>query len=97
LVEFEWDPKKSELLKRKRGISFDELAELITSESLLAVREHPNPRRYPEQKIFIVDVGGYAWVVPFEKRGNKLRLITAYPSRKWTKVYLRGKGGEEKG
>ncbi|WP_456341468.1 hypothetical protein [Thermovibrio sp.] len=58
MIEFEWDPRKSELLKRRRGISFEELAELITSESLLAIREHPNPQKYPGQKIIIVNIDG---------------------------------------
>ena len=92
-LEFEWDPKKNEFLKKERGISFEEIAKLVTSESLLAVREHPNPQRYSGQKIFIINIDGYAWIVPFEKRGNKLRLITAYPSRKWTRAYLRRNGG----
>ncbi len=88
-LEFEWDSKKEEFLQRERGISFKELAGLIVSGNLLSVRRHPNPEKYPNQMIFIVRVDNYAWVVPFEKRGNKLRLITAYPSRKWTKFFLR--------
>ena len=27
--------------------------------------EHPNPRRHPGQRIFIVNVEGYAGLVPF--------------------------------
>jgi len=93
VIEFEWNPKKDEFLKKKRGISFKEISKLITSENLIAVRKHPNPQKYPNQKIFIVNISGYAWVIPFERRGNKLRLITAYPSRKLTKIYLRRNNG----
>ncbi|TCK04603.1 hypothetical protein CLV27_1036 [Phorcysia thermohydrogeniphila] len=75
-IEFEWDSKKDEFLRKERGISFEEIIELITPENLLAVREHPNPLKYPNQKIFIININGYAWVA-------------TYPSRKWTKVYLR--------
>lgn len=89
-MRFEWDPKKSKLIKEKRGVSFEEIVKLITAENLLAVIDHPNQEKYPEQKIFVINIGGYAWAVPFEKGGDKLRLITAYPSRKLTKIYLRG-------
>ncbi len=96
-MKFEWDPKKSRYLKEERGISFEEIVELITSKSLLTVRNHPNPEKYPGQKVFIVNIDGYAWAVPFERRGDKLRLITAYPSRKLTKIYLRGEDGHKEG
>ena len=90
-MKFEWDSKKSNYLKEKRGISFEEIIELINSKNLLTVRNHPNPEKYPGQKIFIINIEGYVWVVPFERRGDKLRLVTAYPSRKLSKIYLRGK------
>lgn len=90
-MKFEWDERKNAFLKKERGISFEEIVNLIAQGELIAVRNHPNPEKYPDQKIFILDVDGYAWVVPFEKRGDRLRLITAYPSRKWTKLYLRRK------
>jgi len=96
-LKFEWDPKKSKLIKEERGISFEEIAKLITSKNPLAVINHPNPEKYPGQKIFIVNIEGYAWGVPFERRGDKLRLITAYPSRKLTKIYLRGNDDSKKG
>jgi len=85
---FEWDEGKNSRLKRERGISFEQIAYIINSGGLIDIVNHPNQRKYPGQKLLIVNVNGYAWVVPAEKRGNKLRLITAYPSRKYTKRYL---------
>lgn len=96
-MKFEWDPKKNGRLKEKRGISFEEIVELITLKSLLAVINHPNSEKYPGQRIFIVNIDGYAWAVPFEMRGDRVRLITAYPSRKLTKIYLRGEDGHKEG
>jgi len=90
---FEWDEKKNLKLKRERDISFEELVYAIKSGGLLDILNHPNQEKYPNQKLLIINVDGYAWVVPFEKRGNKLRLITAFPSRKYTKRYLRRKNG----
>ncbi len=53
----------------------------------LAVIDHPNPAKYPNQQIYIVDVRGYAYLVPFEKQDNKRFLKTIYPSRKITRLY----------
>jgi len=92
---FEWDDKKSLKLKRERNISFEEIAYIINSGGLIDIIDHPNQEKYPNQKLLIVNINGYIWVVPAERRGNRLRLITAYPSRKWTKVYL-GRGNERK-
>ncbi len=78
-------------------MSFEEIVELITSKSLLAVVNHPNSEKYPGQRIFVVNIDGYVWAVPFERRGDKLRLITAYPSRKLTKIYLKGRDTHEEG
>ena len=57
-MKFEWDLKKSIFIKEKRGVSFEEIVKLITSESLLTVRNHPNPKKYPGQKVFIINIEG---------------------------------------
>ena len=88
---FEWDDKKNKKLKKERNISFEEIIKAVASGGLIDVLYHPNREKYPNQKLLIVNLKGYAWVVPFEERGDKLRLITAYPSRKFTKRYLRRK------
>ena len=85
---FEWDEKKNVELLEKRGITFEKVARAINSGNLLDILNHPNQKKYPGQKLLIVKIDEYVWVVPTEKRSNKLRLITAYPSRKYTKRYL---------
>jgi uncharacterized DUF497 family protein len=87
-VEFEWDEKKNIKLKKERRISFQQIVEAINSGRVIEVRDHPNQRDYPNQKLIIVRINDYVWVVPCEWRRNKLRLITAYPSRKYTKQFL---------
>jgi hypothetical protein len=57
---------------------------------LLDVVEHPNPERYPGQRLFIVDIGDYAWLVPFVETQDEVFLKTIIPSRKATRRYLRG-------
>jgi len=40
--------------------------------------------------ISVVDVNGYAYLVPFVESGDEVFLKTIIPSRKATKKYLRG-------
>ncbi len=79
-----WSYDKNELLKVKRGISFEEIAFLIESGKILSIEE--NPRR-PDQKIYILEIEGYAFIVPFVENDNEIYLKTTFPSRKYTKRY----------
>jgi len=79
-----WSLDKNEILKAKRGISFEQIALLIESGHILGVEE--NPKR-PNQKIYVLEIEGYAVIVPFVEKGNEIFLKTAFPSRKYTKRY----------
>ena len=57
---------------------------------ILAVVEHPKKQKYPSQMIMIINVDGYAYVVPFVPHEKGFLLKTIIPSRKYTKKYLRG-------
>ena len=87
-----WDASKNEKLKKERHVSFEEVTARIQDGGLLAVLEHPAPKRYPGQKIFVVEIRGYACLVPFVEADDHLFLKTVIPSRKATKQYL---GGEK--
>jgi hypothetical protein len=52
------------------------------------VLEHPNSDRYPGQRILIVKVGDYVYLVPFSETENEVLLRTITPSRKATRDYL---------
>ena len=88
-IRFEFDSVKSLFLRGQRGFGFEEIIVLIEAGKLLAAIEHPKPDVYPEQKIYLLDVENYIWLVPHVKRGNVIRLITCYPSRKATKQWLK--------
>lgn len=60
---------------------------LIEQGAVLNVMAHPNPEKYPSQKIFEVLVGDYVYLVPFAETGNEIFLKTVIPSRKATKRY----------
>lgn len=74
----------------ERGISFEEIVFHIENGDLLDLLEHPNRDRYPNQRVFIVNVEGYAYLVPFVEDEHEVFLKTIIPSRKATRDYLGG-------
>lgn len=88
MKHFDWDPKKNELLKQEREICFEDIVIAIEEDKLLDVLTHHNPKRYPNQRIFVVHVGGYAYLVPFIEDDEKIFLKTIIPSRKATQRYI---------
>ena len=87
---FSWDADKNELLKRGRKISFDEVVFYIENGGILETTDNPNQEKYKGQRMFIVNIGGYVYLVPFIEKGEEVILKTIIPSRKATKTYLRG-------
>lgn len=90
----DWDEEKNRKLEEERGVSFNEILVLIQEEKILEVIDHPNQKRYPEQKMFIVIIDEYAYMVPFIEDKEKYFLKTIIPSRKMTKKYV--KKGDKK-
>lgn len=91
----DWDEEKNRKLKENRGVSFEEVLVLIQEEKIIEVIDHPNQKRYPGQKIFVVLIDEYVYMIPFVEDEEKYFLKTIIPSRKMTKEYLK-KGGEIK-
>ena len=87
--KFDWDVQKNEKLLRERRISFEEIIVLVEGEGLLDIIENPNPK-YKNQWVFVVDVGGYAYLVPFVLNKGAYFLKTIFPSRQMTKKYFGG-------
>ena len=87
---FNWNPEKNHQLIAERGRSFEEAIFHIENGGLLADTCHPNVSDYPHQKIFIVAIDQYAYLVPYIENENEIFLKTVIPSRKFTKLYLRG-------
>lgn len=85
---FDWDEEKNDRLKSERGVCFEDVLTAIDEGDLLEVLDHHNPGKYPSQKIYIVKIEDYAYLVPFVDEGDKRFLKTIYPSRKMTKKYL---------
>jgi len=87
---FNWNPEKNHQLIAERGRSFEEAIFHIGNGGLVDDICHPNASDYPHQKIFIVATDQYAYLVPYVENEDEIFLKTVIPSRKFTKLYLRG-------
>ena len=88
---FDWDDWKNQKLKSERNISFEEVQLSVEEGLLLDTFDHPNQKRYPNQKIMVVEINDYAYFVPYIKEQERIFLKTIIPNRKATKKYLRSK------
>ncbi len=85
---FNWDEEKNRKLKKERGLSFGEVVFHIERGQVLDILTHTNPQ-YEGQRIFVVAINDYAYLVPFVENEIEVFLKTIIPSRKATKTYLK--------
>ena len=76
------DPNKQSL--KDRGLTFEMILEAIEAGGLLDVLPDA---AHPGQVVLAVRLDGYVHAVACEYRGQDLRIITAFPSRKLNKIY----------
>jgi len=85
---FAWNHEKNAQLIKEREISFERVIYHIEREGLLDIIKHPNSAKYPNQRIFIVNIDNYAYLVPFVENDKEIFLKTIIPSRKATRKYI---------
>jgi len=85
---YSWNNGKNEKLKKERGISFEDVIYYIENEKLHAILKHKNQARYLGQKMYIVEINNYIYLVPFVETEREIFLKTIIPSRKATKKYM---------
>ncbi|MFI5348894.1 MAG: toxin [Elusimicrobiota bacterium] len=85
-----WSEEKNALLTESRGVGFERAAVKIEQLDYIALVEHWNRRRYPHQWVFVLEIDGYAYYVPFVETDDKIFLKTMMPSRQAKRRYLRG-------
>ncbi len=93
---FRWNHGKNEVLKKDRGISFEEIVLAIEADGLLDELQHPNTDKYPNQSILVVALEGYVYLVPYVEEQDYYFLKTVIPSRKATRDYLQRNTHDEK-
>lgn len=84
----DWDETKNQKLKEEREISFEEVLIAVEDNQVLDIVEHLNKKRYPNQKIMVVNINHYAYLVPYVEDEEKIFLKTIIPSRKATQKYI---------
>ena len=87
MKHYSWNPEKNEWLKRERGVCFEDVVFHIEAGDEVDILEHPNQERYPGQKISVVLIEGYAYLVPFVELADEIFLKSIIPSRKASKLY----------
>jgi uncharacterized DUF497 family protein len=92
-LQYEFSAEKNKSLIKDRSISFEAIISAINNGSLLDILEHPNKTKYPNQQIYVVNMDGYIYLVPFVKiNAETIFLKTIFPSRKLNKQYLNQEG-----
>jgi uncharacterized DUF497 family protein len=87
---FDWNDEKNEVLKKARGVSFEQVELAIASGDLVDRIKHHDPAKYPNQKVFLVRIEDYIYSVPYVEDKERIFLKTIIPNRKATKKYFGG-------
>jgi len=88
VITYNWNKEKNILLKKTRGISFEQIVMHIENGDLVDIIKHPNNQKYANQKILILNINDYIYIVPFVENNNERFLKTIIPNREFTKKYL---------
>lgn len=87
---FNWSASKNRTLILERDKSFEEIVFHILNGGLLDDIVHPNALDFPHQRVFVVCIDRYVYLVPYVESDDEIFLKTIIPSRKFTKLYLGG-------
>ena len=88
MKKFNWNYEKNLWLKENRGVSFEDILLYIDNGYLIDDMLHPNQKKYPNQRIMIVNIDNYIYIIPYVETKTERFLKTIIPSRKATKKYL---------
>lgn len=89
-IVYEYSADKNQHLINERHINFEKIVAALDNGQLLDVVEHPNKNKYPNQKMYVIQVNDYVYLVPFvEKDKQTVFLKTIFPSRKAKKQYMK--------
>lgn len=83
-----WSKEKNAWLKQTRGIGFEDILFYVENGCLVDDLTHPNQSKYPDQRMMVIDINGYIYLVPYAEDQKEIFLKTIIPSRKATKQYL---------
>ncbi len=93
MIQYDWNNEKNTILKAERGLSFEQVVLHIEKGDILDILQHPNKEKYPNQKIIVLRIIDYIYVVPFVEKDNIRFLKTIIPNRKLNKKYQENNDG----
>lgn len=88
---FKWNEAKNRQLQTERDISFEQIAFTIENDEIIDIIRHPNQSKYPNQRIYILLIHDYIYLVPFVDSDDEGFLKTIIPSRRFAKLHREGK------
>ena len=86
---YKWNENKNSILKSQRGFSFDDVLQKMQEDGVLDNYKHPNVEKYPNQYIYVIELGGYVHYVPYVHDGDDIFLKNIIPSRKLHRKYTK--------
>lgn len=88
-MKFRFNPEKNTKLLADREIGFDEISNAMISGKVLAITNHYNSEKYPNQKIAYVEIIDKVYVVPYvQEDEDSIFLKTAYPSSRARDIFF---------
>ena len=83
-----WNNEKNIWLKANRDICFEDILYYLENGCLVTDIEHPNKFKYQNQRIFVLNILDYIYLVPYVESKEEIFLKTVIPSRKATREFL---------
>ena len=99
MKNFDWNPEKNQQLIEERGVSFEDVVFFLQNDGLLDDIKHPNKEKYPDRRVFVVNMDNDAYLVPYVESETVFLLKTVIPSRKrrsniWGAIYEQSQTGQ---
>jgi hypothetical protein len=90
-----WNVGKSLILKELRGICFEDVVFHIERGDILDDYQHPNQQKHAGQRLMVIGIDNYAYLVPYVEHEDEIFLKIIIPSRKATEKYFGGQHEDE--
>ena len=84
---YKWNEDKNSILKSTRGISFNDVIEILSNNGIIDNYKHPQSDKYPNQFIYVISINDYIHYVPYVIDTDYIFLKNIIPSRKLNKIY----------
>lgn len=85
---FTWSQDKNDILKRHRGVAFEDVAIKVLQGDFVGIEYDHNPLRYPGQHLLLVMLRGYLYAVPYYQIDDETRhFVTVHPDGKRMRKY----------